>query len=52
MPDFLLEIRSLFESGEQDDALDLLQLHLDAHPHDADALILKITFGLDLRTAA
>ncbi|MBK9745990.1 MAG: ATP-binding protein [Chloroflexi bacterium] len=49
MLDFLLEIRSLFESGAQDDALDLLQLHLDAHPHDADALILKITFCLHLK---
>lgn len=36
MLDMLLEIQSLFESGAHEDALDLLQLYLDAHPHAAD----------------
>ncbi len=49
MLDMLLEIQSLFESGAHEDALDLLQLYIDAHPHAADALILKIAFCLELK---
>lgn len=49
MHDLLSDIKHLFSSGDKDDALELLDLYLEAHPADAEALFLKIDLCLDTR---
>ncbi|WP_119071509.1 type IV secretion system DNA-binding domain-containing protein [Aggregatilinea lenta] len=46
---FVRDVQHLFESGDQTDALDLLDDYLQEHPHDVDAQLARVEFCLALK---